>query len=89
MFCIGSIKKLSQISRELYRSEEHKLRIKSSKSITEIDVEKVIFWGSIMSITQNIPKVLRIREPWGPADMFKQTLPISKKQTAQITEISG
>lgn len=50
MFCIGSIKKLSQISRELYRSEEHKLRIKSSVSITEIDVEKVIFWGPIMSI---------------------------------------
>lgn len=89
MFCIGSIIKFSQISRELYRSEEHKLRIKSSVSITEIDVEKVIFWGSIMSITQNIPKVLRIRQPRGPAEMFKQTLPISKKQTAQITEIPG
>ena len=65
MFCIGSIKKLSQISRELYRSEERMLRIKSSVSITEIDVEKVIFWGSIMSITQNIPKVLRIRQSCG------------------------
>lgn len=65
MFCIGNIKKLSQISRELYRSEERMLRIKSSVSITEIDVEKVIFWGSIMSITQNIPKVLRIRQSCG------------------------
>lgn len=42
-----------------------------------------------MSMTQNIPKVLRIRQPWGPAEMFKQTLPVSKRQTAQITEIPG